>query len=194
MTHADMTVAITGGIGSGKSVVSRILTAMGFAVYDCDRNARNLMDGDDEIKRLIAEQISRDVIEEGTINRRKLAEIVFNDGVMLERLNSIVHASVREHFTEYRKNHSGIVFFETAILAESGFDSLAGRVWEVIAPMELRIERVMRRNNLTRTEVEARIASQSHSSAALLHPAVDTIVNDGVTSLLQQVTKLLQIL
>ncbi|MDE6485710.1 MAG: dephospho-CoA kinase [Duncaniella sp.] len=192
MTRDNITVAVTGGIGSGKSVVSRILAAMGYEVYDCDRNARLLMDGSDEIKRLIADRISEDAIADGVIDRRKLGEIVFNDPMMLSRLNSIVHGAVRDHFTEYRKNHSGLIFFETAILSESGFDTLAQRVWEVIAPQELRIERVMKRNNLTRKEVEVRIASQSSTAAAHFHSSVDTIVNDGAMSLLQQVTKLLQ--
>ncbi len=194
MNDRDTTIAITGGIGSGKSVVSHILTAMGYPVYDCDRNARLLMDGDAEMKSRIAREISSDVIVDGCIDRKLLASIVFNDAAMLSRLNSIVHSAVREHFLEYRRSHRGVVFFETAILTESGFHTLADQVWEVIAPKELRILRVMKRNCMTREEVEARIASQSASPISGFGAEIVTIVNDNVESLLQQVTKLLQIL
>ncbi|MBD5253940.1 MAG: dephospho-CoA kinase [Bacteroides sp.] len=191
MTGENITIAISGGIGSGKSVVSRMLSVMGYDVYDCDVNARKLMDADSAIKAEIASDISPEVIIDGNIDRKRLAQIVFNDPLMLTRLNDIVHSAVRHHLTTYRTAHRGILFFESAILAESGFHTLADRVWEVIAPLDLRIERVMRRNNLSREEVEARIASQSADSISTLHPAVDTIVNDDVMPLLTQVSNLL---
>lgn len=192
MIHNDITIAITGGIGSGKTVVSGILSAMGYLVYDCDSNARALMDDNDSIKRDIASCISPSVIVDSHIDRRKLAEIVFNDCNALNCLNNIVHSTVREHFLSFRTCHRGVIFFETAILIESGFDSLADIIWQVTAPHELRIERVMKRSGLTRAETEARMATQSSMLKDNCSQPVEDIVNDGVRSLLQQVTKLLQ--
>ncbi|MDE6458817.1 MAG: dephospho-CoA kinase, partial [Muribaculum sp.] len=83
-------IAIAGGIGSGKSVVSRILRAMGCKVYDCDSEARRLMDNDEVIKCRLAEMIAPEVIlHDRSIDRRRLAEIVFADRRKLETLNSI---------------------------------------------------------------------------------------------------------
>lgn len=190
---AEMTIAITGGIGSGKSVVSRIVSAMGYPVYDCDSRAKFLMDSSAGIKRQLAETISPEVIIEDNINRPLLAEIVFNDSEALLNLNSIVHSAVREDFVSFRNCHKGTIFFETAILGESGFTLLADEIWIVDAPLELRIKRVMSRNNLTRRQVEARITSQKSYTSNVQGIKTFTIVNDGVMPLLQQVTELLQI-
>ncbi len=188
-----ITIAVTGGIGSGKSVVARILAAMGYPVYDCDSRAKWLMDRSDSIKTLIAENISPEVIVDNKIHRPLLAEIVFNDSNALMQLNSIVHSAVREDFLFYRDARGGKVFFETAILGESGFSSLADEIWMVDAPLQLRIERVMARNNLSRSQVEARIAAQKNTPLSFPGIPCHEIVNDGVMPLLQQVTKLLQI-
>ena len=95
------TIAICGGIGSGKSIVSRILTVLGFDVYDCDREAKRLMDADDAIKDAIAREIAGECIVDGTIDRPRLAGIVFSDSVKLEALNAIVHAAVRRHLAAW---------------------------------------------------------------------------------------------
>ena len=91
-------IAINGGIGSGKSVVSRIVTVMGYPVYDCDAQARQLMDSSDEIKAAISAGIHHACIKDGQIDRAMLASIVFEDKEKLAILNSIVHGAVREHY------------------------------------------------------------------------------------------------
>ncbi len=90
-------IAITGGIGSGKSVVSRIVSAMGYPVYDCDTQARRLMDRSDSIKSAIAELIAPSCIINGEIDRAALSAEVFSSAEKLECLNGIVHGAVREH-------------------------------------------------------------------------------------------------
>ena len=102
-------IAINGGIGSGKSVVSRIVTAMGYPVYDCDARARQLMDSSDEIKAAISADIHRACIKDGLIDRAMLASIVFEDKEKLAILNSIVHGAVREHFASWAENQPGTV-------------------------------------------------------------------------------------
>lgn len=187
------TIAICGGIGSGKSVVAAIVRAMGYTVYDTDSEARRLMDSSPEIKRRIAAEISADAVVDGVIIRPHLAQIVFSDHDALARLNSIVHSAVREDFINRRSRLRGeILFIESAILFESGFDSLADAVWEVTAPDALRVERVMKRNGLSRAEVESRVATQAVTACGHSHPRLSLIVNDGVEPVLPQVTNLLQ--
>lgn len=182
--------AITGGIGAGKSVVCHVVSAMGYPVYDCDSRARMLMDADCDMKRRISAEITPEAIDsDGKVNRACLAHCVFSNQSKLRRLNDIVHGAVRGDFARWADSQSSDrVFVETAILYESGFDSLVGEVWEVTAPLEERISRVQRRSGFSREEVESRIAAQTGEEA---HPSHLLIENDGVTPLLPQIMKLL---
>lgn len=185
-------VAITGGIGSGKSVVSRIVAVMGMMVYDCDSRAKRLMDTSEEIKRRIASEISEDCItDDNRIDRPRLSKCVFNDIAALTTLNKIVHGAVREDFRlwccRYAAEH--VLFVETAILYQSGMDSMVDEVWEVSASEPVRIARVMERNNLSASEVKARIMSQDAYVPVRKHPHVVHIDNNGDVALLPQILK-----
>lgn len=186
-------IAIAGGIGSGKSVVSHIVSAMGYPVYDCDSRAKWLMDGSKSIKDAIAASIAAECIKDGVIDRPTLASIVFNDSEKLSLLNSIVHSAVREHFSAWTENctTSDICFIETAILYQSGLDAVADEVWIVDAPLELRVSRVMHRNGLSRENVLSRISSQDSYTPATPHPHTSLIINDGDTPLLPRIEQLL---
>ncbi|WP_289864721.1 dephospho-CoA kinase [uncultured Muribaculum sp.] len=185
-------IAITGGIGSGKSIISDILRAMGHKVYDCDTRAKALMDTDESIKDDLINLISIDAVRsDRTIDRKLLSEIVFNDPDALSRLNSIVHKAVRADLRRWRDTSSDkTVWVETAILYASRLDREVDEVWEVTAPTELRVQRVMKRNSMSREQVLARISSQS-TTAAQLHPLTKSIVNDGVEPVLPQILSLL---
>lgn len=185
-------IAITGGIGSGKSIISDILRAMGHKVYDCDTRAKALMDTDESIKNDLIDLISIDTVRnDRTIDRKLLSEIVFNDPDALSRLNSIVHKAVRADLRRWRDTSSDkTVWVETAILYASRLDREVDEVWEVTAPTELRVQRVMKRNSMSRKQVLARISSQS-TTAAQLHPLTKAIVNDGVEPVLPQILSLL---
>lgn len=188
-------IAITGGIGSGKSVVSKVLESMGYTVYDCDRNAKALMDEDSEIKsRLKAEIHNGAVDDNGNIDRPFLSSIVFNAPDKLKILNSIVHAAVKKDIRRWIEKHNKekILFVETAILFESGLDAEVNEVWKVTAPMDLRIIRVCERNGVSSEHVKARIASQM-SEEMRQHPKTSLIVNDGKVSLLKQINSNLTI-
>lgn len=182
-------VAVTGGIGAGKSVVCHALTAMGFPVYDTDLAARRLMDGSADIKRDIAETITPDAIAaDGSIDRPALAAVVFADKAKLQRLNQIVHGAVREDFIGWVNSlNNNVLFVETAILYESGFDALVDEIWEVTAPESVRVGRVMRRSGLSESQVRERVAAQSNSP----RPGHRIIVNDDITPLLPQILNLL---
>lgn len=188
-------IAITGGIGSGKSTVSHALEAMGFIVYDCDSQAKRLTDCSPEILSRIAAEISPTALnDDGTLNRKALADIVFNDSSSLGCLNAIVHSAVLNdirQWIECHKNSQDLLFIETAILYQSGLDKLVDEVWHVEAPKNIRLTRVMQRNNLIAEEVEARINAQDSFRPCELHPRTFTILNDNTAALLPQIKSLL---
>lgn len=188
-------IAIAGGIGSGKSIVSQILRVMRFKVYDCDKEARALMDRDEEMKSRIERLIAADVIlADRTIDRRRLAEIVFADEMMLATLNGIVHEAVREDIMRWKQANADerLLWVESAIIYESGIDRMVDEVWEVTAPVDLRVERVMARNSMSRDQVMERIEAQSRTDFEP-HRCVRTIVNDGIAPVLPQVLRLLSL-
>ena len=154
-------IGITGGIGSGKSIVSRILSIMRYPVYDTDSRAKELMDTP-ALRQALVEQWGSDIITPGgEINRPLLSSIVFNDPQQLAHLNNIVHPAVRNHYALWvQQQQSPIVFVESAILHQAGMDNTLNYIWVVEADRDTRIQRVMARNNLSRHDVEARIASQ----------------------------------
>lgn len=181
-------IAITGGIGSGKSVVSDVLRTMGQIVYDCDSEAKTLMERDDEMcHRIFTEVCPEARLIEGGIDRRRLAQAVFSDKCKLGKLNSIVHGAVKSDLLS-RASEVPLMFFESAILRSSGFLALADVVWEVMAPFDLRVRRVMLRNSLSRHDVERRIDAQKGETAVGL-AGTRVIVNDGVMPVLPQVER-----
>lgn len=189
MSRQHHLTAITGGIGAGKSIVSRVLTAMGYPVYDCDSRARSLMDMSAEIKHAIALNIGAGVIlPDDSIDRRLLAEIVFRNKQMLLTLNSIVHQAVRDDLARWVSNRSSaLVFVETAILYESGLDRVIDSEWHVTAPTDIRVNRVIARNGLSREHVLARIEAQSGTTPPKSSHNIITLVNDDITPLLPQI-------
>ncbi|MDE5808761.1 MAG: dephospho-CoA kinase [Muribaculaceae bacterium] len=192
MSKQAKLIAITGGIGSGKSVVSQILRKLGYQVYDSDTEARRLMDDSVAIKKEISNKINPLVInEDGSINRKALSNIVFNDSQKLGTLNHIVHSAVRNDLQLYVKRcNNTIVFVETAILYQSEIDRMVDEVWDITAPDDIRINRVINRNSLTAEEVKKRIKSQEFTPEKL-HEQTKVIINDDKTAILPQIENLL---
>lgn len=187
-------IAITGDIGSGKSVVSRILSVLGYDVYDCDSCARRLMDSSSRMINEIRSHFGDSVINDGKIDRRRLGVIVFSDNNALEKLNSIVHGQVRQDIAMWHESHSkcsGVVFVETAILYQSRLDMMVDMVWEVVAPRRVRLERIMMRNGFSVAEAESRIRSQESYVPSRHHESVSQIINDGNLAVLPQIEILL---
>lgn len=188
-----MLIAISGGIGSGKSMVCRVLRCMGYDVYDCDSEAKRLMDASNSMKSAIARDICADVIIGSKIDRKRLAEIVFSDSMMLDRLNTIVHSEVRSDILSWSANKQ-IAFVETAILYQSGLDKLVNEVWEVTAPNALRVRRVMLRNGMSAEEVQRRINAQEDFEPESTHRCVKFIENDDLKPLLPRIIDCLNVL
>ncbi len=190
------TIAVSGGIGSGKSVVCKILRTLDYKVYDCDSRARLLMDSNKEMLAILCAEFGEAIIDcEGKINRPELAKIVFADTSKLNRLNEIVHGEVRadlgKWFEKCRNEGCEKAFVETAILYQSGLDRMVDEVWEVESPERVRIERVTKRNSVSVEEVESRIRAQQAYEVENPHPNSIVVINDGVMPLLPQIESLL---
>lgn len=186
-----MMIGISGGIGSGKSVVSRILRIKGYEVYDCDWRAKRIMDDSQPIKQAICDRLGRECIDPtGALRRDVIAQRVFADPQHLKWLNELVHSHVRNEIQKWSCGKDP-VFVESAILHSSGIAAQCDAIWIVTAPDELRIERAMQRSALTRSQVLDRINAQR----AELEPPGDLptieIINDGSHSLLRQIDALL---
>lgn len=186
-------IAVTGGIGSGKSVVCRILRTLGYSVLDTDSEAKAIMDADRDIHARLNSEIAAEIVRDGVIDRRRLAEIVFADAEKLAILNSIVHAAVRRRIEEWAESASSSpAFIETALLFQSGLNEMVDAELRITAPEEIRIRRVMERNNLTRDKIEARIASQVYiPTPNATIPPLTEVKNDGITPVLPQVERFL---
>lgn len=187
-----MIIGITGGIGAGKSIVSKILRIKGFQVYDCDSEAKRIMDASDCIKDSLNVLIHPLIVTEGVINRKLLAEIVFNNSDKLKILNGLVHKAVAEDILRVAAGcNERILFLETAILYQSNLDLIVNAVWEVTAPLEIKIMRVMKRNNLDRNDVLSRIKAQEFQDCKRTHASTFHIINDDQQAVIPQVQKLL---
>lgn len=209
-------IAITGGIGTGKSIVSRLLSVMGYPVYDCDSEAKRLMVSlptlIDGIKELVGDEA---YFPDGTLNRAFMSSRIFTDSQLVQQINALVHPAVLSDIERWAvATGSDLCFVETALLNESNMTSIIDGVWVVTAPLELRISRVAARSNLTREQTLARIANQAtdfdnnpnkkvtcgtvdeldvnQDSGYNLPLGVHTIINDGLTPLIPQILSLLK--
>lgn len=155
-------IGLTGGIGSGKSTVAKLLEIIGFPVYSSDDRAKILLNSSAIIHKRIKEELGEELFNENGIpDRNKLAELVFSDSEKLDTLNSIVHPEVRQDFVHWcEKQQSKTVFKEAAIIFEHGLEKELDEVWVVYADQELRISRVMKRNSISREQVLQRMNNQ----------------------------------
>ena len=183
-------VGVTGGIGTGKSVVCRIFNLLGIPVYDADSAAKRLMETDDALKEKIVSAFGNIFTGKGAVDRQRLASLVFNDPEKLAVLNSIVHPAVKLDYTQWEQQQkSKYIIRESAILFESGTDKGLDYVITVSAPAELRVKRVMQRDGRTAEQVndimKRQLAEQQKQDKADF-----IIINDSVNALLPQVWSL----
>ena len=184
-------IGITGGIGSGKSIVSRLLTLTGIPVYQTDTEAKRLMLSDTGIREGLTALAGNEVYNEKGLNTAFLASYIFGHPEHLTQVNAIVPPRVRDAFRLWAgKARQEIVAMESAILLEAGFTNEVDKIVMVYAPSEVRIARAIRRDSATRKEVERRIQSQMDDEKK--RGAADfVIVNDGETPLIPQVLSLI---
>lgn len=154
-------IGLTGGIGSGKTTVAGYFSALGAPVYIADTEAKKILNTPAAIAEVL-NAFGESVFTNNLPDRQKLAKVVFNNPQNLQILNSIIHPKVKNHFNNWLQEHKNFwyVIKETAILFESGSYKDCDKVILVTAPIEIRIQRVMERDNITREEVLQRMANQ----------------------------------
>jgi len=154
-------IGLTGGIGSGKTTVANYFKELGIPVYIADVEGKKITESP-KILKSIKDAFGSAVFDEERLNRQKVSQIVFNDSEKLKLLNSIIHPEVEKHFMNWVNNHSNfpLVVKETALLFESGSYKKCDFVITVIAPLEDRINRVIKRDAITRENVLKRIDNQ----------------------------------
>jgi dephospho-CoA kinase len=154
-------IGLTGGIGSGKTTVARYIAAQGIPVYIADEEAKKVMNTP-EVLSLVANTFGDSVLENGVINRQKLAQLVFNAPEKLQQLNNIIHPKVKQDFENWVQKHHNhpFVIKEAAILFESGSYQFCDKIITVTAPENVRLQRVIQRDSVTEDQVLARMQNQ----------------------------------
>ncbi|MDD4969615.1 MAG: dephospho-CoA kinase [Paludibacter sp.] len=185
-------IGITGGIGSGKSTLSGLLRAEGYSVYDTDLEARRLQNEHSTMRKKIVDLFGKDIYTEQGLNRSALGKIVFAKPELLVKLNSIVHPMVMEDFNNWVVNRfpKKMLFIESAILYESGFNKLVDKVILITADEDVRIERVVKRDGITPDHVRARMSHQLPEAEKMLR-ADFVIHSDDNQPLLGKIRKII---
>jgi dephospho-CoA kinase len=186
-------VGVTGGIGSGKTLVCQVLEKLGAAVYRADPSARRLMEADRELKGRIIDIFGEEAYLGGTLNSKFIAERVFGNRDLLQKLNDIVHPAVRRDYLGWVSRQTGVPYVveEAAILFESGGDRLMDLTVLVFAPEPLRISRVMKRDGVGESAVRKRMMHQM-SEEEKREKADRVILNGENDQLLPQILDLHQ--
>ena len=185
---APYAIGVTGGIGSGKSVVSQLLRLMDVPVYDCDSEAKRLMHQSAEIRAALIQAVGESVYRtDGQLDKVILAAYMFGNAAHVGQINRIVHPVVRADFRRWAKQSGrAVVAVESAILFEAGMDADIDSVWLVYAPMDVRLQRAVQRDSSNEEAIRKRMQSQ-FSDAEFLERADRVIYNDGSCSLIMQV-------
>ncbi len=188
-----ISIAITGGIGSGKSYVSNLLEERGIPIYNADNESKRLTVSDVVIRRglvaLVGEQV---YFDDGTLNKSLLAAYLFASSEHATQVNAIIHPRVKADFRRWLEEHEDyeIVGLESAILYESGFDDVVDAVVAVYAPESLRLERAMKRDGATEAQIRARMSAQMNEEEKR-NKADYVVLNDGSACLQKQLDALI---
>ena len=184
-------IGITGGIGAGKSLVAEIIKAMGYPVYNSDERAKELTDSNPKIKEGLIFLFGEEIYQNGTLNKFAVAQAIFSDETLREKVNALIHPIVREDFNLWAlAQNNSLVFNESAILFETGSFKNFDAIILVYATKELRIQRIMKRDNFSENEVLKRMNSQ-FSDEEKYQLTEFRVLNDEQTPLLEQVEQII---
>ena len=154
-------VGLTGGIGSGKTTVAKEFKKIGVPVYIADEEAKRLMNRSKVIKRKLIDLFGENAYIDDKLNRPFIADIIFNDTMYLQKMNAIVHPKVARHFEKWTLNQNApYVIKEVAILFENGGHTQCDYIITVIAPIEVRIQRLLKRDDTTKDKIKAIMKNQ----------------------------------
>jgi dephospho-CoA kinase len=180
-------IGITGGIGSGKSVVSSLFNIYDIPVYLADIEGKRLSDESSDIRKKLVDLFGEEIYIDNKLDRPKLASFIFSNEKLMEKVNKIIHSVINKDFKYWvRHQDARLCALESAILFESGFEKEMNVVLMVYAPVELRLTRVMQRDNFTEAEVMKRMNRQM--SDVLKREKSDyVIVNNDIQPLIPQI-------
>ena len=185
-------VAITGGMGSGKSVVAELLQTMGYPVYNSDEASKRLLNEDQTLREKLCETFGKDLYRNGQLDKAFFASLIFGDENLLQQANAIIHPAVYQDFEGWAKSQTAdIVFMETALYFQGEGKKHIPFSILVQAPLELRIQRVMQRNHCSEKEVLARIEKQMPDEN-IEHLADFIILNDEKHLIIPQVLRIIE--
>lgn len=183
-----MKIAITGGIGSGKSYVCGRLAQRGIAIYDCDSAAKRIIRSSTDVSQRLTSLIGNNAYVGGKLNKVAVAEFLLASEANAKAIDDIVHPAVALDF-----ERSGCQWMECAILYESEFDRLVDRVIAVTAPLDLRIKRIMKRDGIAESKARGWIGRQMNQGE-VARRADFKIVNDGIADIDQQIEHIFNII
>jgi dephospho-CoA kinase len=184
-------IGLTGGIGSGKSTVAKILQIMGYPVFDADAEVKELYKTSVPLQNVLVSLFGEAVIRNGQVQKDYLAQGLFGNDTLRHALSKALAPILQEHFEQWcARTGQDLVIKEAAILIESGSYKNCEYIIQVTAPANLRLQRVMHRSGLTEEEIKQRMASQMSDEQR--KPFCDaTLINDEITALLPQLLQLL---
>ena len=185
-------IGITGGIGSGKSVVANILQQMGFPVYDSDSRAKALTQTNADIRQQLTAMFGDNLFKYNILDKKALSQLIFSSDKNLKAVNAIIHPVVVGDFATWTtRQNAAAVFLESAILMESGLYQKMDKIILVTTPEKLRIDRVIKRCQLSDKEIQQRMQMQK-TEETLADKADFVILNDEKHLLIPQVHSILQ--
>lgn len=188
-------VGVTGGIGSGKSLVCKIFRCLNVPVFSADDEAKVLLETDPEIRLALTGFFGEELYLSGKLNKQMLAGLIFSDRKNMDIVNKTVHPAVFERFTDWFtcQTKSAYVIMEAAILFETGADRLLDKVINITAPEEIRIERVCKRDGVSKEKVIERINNQLTENERKKKADIN-LVNDGKMMLLPRILEVHKLL
>jgi dephospho-CoA kinase len=187
-------IALTGNIGSGKSTVAKMFKKLDVPVYNSDKEAKKLMQSSKKVRTAIMALLGDKAYVDKKLNRKYIAQKVFENKELLGRLNAIVHPEVRKDFLKWaKKQKSPYVIQESAIIFENGLQDFYDKIVLITAPMEIRLKRVMERDKVAKSGILARMGSQwgEERKKALSDFVIDNISLKDTKLKVQEVHKLL---
>ena len=188
-----MIVALTGGIGSGKTTIAKLFETMGCVVYNSDERAKELYNNPEVKKQVIALLGVNAYSEDHKLNKEFISDIIFNEKDKLEKLNAIIHPALALDFQNFVKqqNSESIIIKESALIFETELYKKFTTIILVIAPLEQKIKRVMSRNLISKEEVDKRMQAQWTDEQKL--PLANYVISNSETdALIPQVLSVIQ--
>jgi dephospho-CoA kinase len=184
-------IGITGGMGSGKTTVCGIFELLGIPVYYSDEESKKILSRDESVKKELLTIFGNDILDNNArIDRKKLAALAFSNKSVLEKLNAVLHPAVGRHFEEWLSaQKAAYIIKEAAILFESGAYKQVEKVITVVAPLELRIKRILKRDNTSEAEVLQRIGKQMSDEEKIKRSDL-ILMNDEKELLIPQILKI----